>query len=347
MLKILAKSDLARHDIAPDIVNEYQMAARYSFKTWWQRAMTSNGISMAHPTARQGYAIAGELDKREITGTVAPAKAERPDENPIAEQMRAAMERHLAESAALGQTQQERKMAEGLARRRARPGFLSRLRAVVDEAHAAHLTEQRKQRVMEINASHLRDATERRELHAAQQQTLQNLRRERLAEGDPQPAEAPRADMTTRQQIINTQILITLSSHLARPFGAQAVGRLHLAAISQGLAPGHPLAKDIDPTFLTDNGKLLADARVLAFGLTVPQARQETQQLQTMAETAPHAAQEQAKRVQALLREGFSSEAGKLFNRNLPPIKDAIGTAIDAIADRPLPPTAQVIVLRA
>ncbi len=347
VLKFLAKPDLAQRDISPDIVKEYQAAARYSLKTWWQRAMTSNGVSLADPTARQGFAIASELDKREVASIVVPANTERQGDNNVADQMRAATERHLVESAALSKTQQDRKVAEGRARRLARPGLLSRLRAIVDEAHASRLTEERTQRIYDINASHLRDAAERRELHAAQLATLQGLRRDRMAEDAALIMEAPPRDMTTRQQLINTQILVTLSSHLARPFGAQAIGRLHLAAISQGLEPGHPLAKDIDPTFMTGDGKLQADARVLAFGLTIAQAKQETHHLQTIAETAPHAAQEQAKRVQSLLREGFSSEAGKLFNRNLSPIQQAIGTTIDAIADRPLPPTAQVIILRA
>lgn len=347
MLKFLAKPDLTQRDIAPDIVKEYQTAARYGLKTWWQRAMTSNGVSLAEPTARQGFAIAGELDKREVAGVVVPASTERQGDNNLADLMRAAAERHLVESADLDKMQQDRKMAEGRARRRARPGLLSRLRAIVDEAHASRLSEERTQRIYDINASHLRDAAERRALHKAQQATLQGLRRDRMAEDAALNSEATPRDMTTRQQLINTQVLVTLSSHIARPFGAQAIGRLHLAAISQGLEPGHPLAKDIDPTFMTGDGKLQADARVLAFGLTVAQAKRETQQLQTIAETAPHAAQEQAKRVQSLLREGFSSEAGKLFNRNLPPIQQAIGTTIDTIADRPSPPTAQVIILRA
>lgn len=346
VLKFLAKPDLAQRDIAADIIKEYQAAARYSLKTWWQRAMTSNGISLADPTARQGFAIAQELDKRETAGTVMQTAAEAQSGN-TTETMREAADRHLAESAALSKTQQERKVKEAEARRRARPGILSRLRGLVDEAHAARLAKQRAQRVQDMNAGYLRDAAERRELHAVQQATLQGLRRDRLAGDNPAVSEPPPKDIATRQQFINTQILVTLSSHLARPFTPPAIGQLHLAAISQGLAPGHPLARDIDPTFLTGNGKLQADARVLAFGLTVAQARHETQQLLAVAETAPHTAQEQARRVQSLLREGFSSEAGKLFNRNLPPIQQAIGATIDAIADRPLPPTAQVIVLRA
>lgn len=346
MLKITAKTDLTQRDIAPDIVQEYQAAARYSFKTWWQRAMTSNGLPLSHGIARQGFAIAQELDKRETAGAVAQPVAEA-QSGSAADPMRTAAERHLAESAALSKTQQERKTKEAEARRAARPGILSRMRGLVDEAHAQSLAEQRAQRARDINAAYLRDATERSALHAAQQATLQGLRRERLAEDNYAVTEPPPKDIATRQQLINTQILVTLSSHLARPFTSPAIGQLHLAAISQGLAPGHPLARDIDPTFMTSNGKLQADARVLAFGLTVAQARQETQQLQTMTETAPHTAQEQARRVQSLLREGFSSEAGKLFNRNLPPIQQAIGATIDAIADRPLPPTAQVIVLRA
>lgn len=345
MRELFSKVDIGPGDLGPAVVALYRDAANHSFKTLWQRALLVSGVPREAGASKPGTVIA-ELLTRQEGGQLA-ANAAAPDTGAkLMAAMRDTARQHLTETRALNADLRRRRLADAATKRQQQPGFWSQAYALVSRDHALRLTKHTAQLSLACDEKERERQTERTALLTRHRQELQTIRQQRMAAQTLPMAPAPK-DMMTRQELVNTRVLTAITAQKMRPFSGQTVGALYFAALTQGLNPQDKLLGGFDPAKAfapgSEAAKVRADARVLSFGVTVEQAIHETLLLQDAAQRAPDYARGKAQQVQAVLQNGFASEAGKIFKPNMDHIRVAIGDKIDALAALPQPPSGQVI----
>lgn len=365
MRDFFSRSDLTPDNMGEAIVDAYRNAARQSLTTLWQRTLSLNGVPGDHWTARQGSVIARTLDEREGTprpflvdssGQAAPQAVAGIGDESVADRaartrtLLATEQRHRREKTKLLESQDERARAEAKQDAARRPGLLKIAASLISKTLDEGLLEQQRAFLAEFAARRKRDAEEVRVLLKQQLEERQRLlppNSGRMA----RPATKPEIDRVTRQELLNTHILAQASKLILRerPLPGAQTGMLAFAALTQSLPDNDPLLRNAAlPTAdwaRDDNpiGKLRADTRVLAFGLSVEAALDETARLERQFPINPGAVQQQALRVERLLQTGFASAPARIFNPNIDAIKTAIGPRVAALVELPQPPSSQVI----
>lgn len=363
MRDFFVKPDLSPQQMGEAVVAVYRKATQQSLTTLWQRTLSLNGVPGDHWTVREGNLIARALDKHgrplqaDAAMPVSPVATPMPggesmtDSASRARKLLETEQRHRREKQKLARTQQERHLIEARQDKKRHPGLLKIVAGALSRRVDADLLAQQKAAMAEFAARRKRDGDEIQTLLRQQEEERQGLL-SRRATITTHAAGAPGTiDLVTRQELVNTHILAQATQRVlkARPLPSEQVGLLCLAALTQSLSPSDPLlrrvslptdtwAKDDDPI-----GKIRADIRVMAFGLSADSALDETARLERQFTIAPTAVQQQALRVERLLQVGFASSAAQIFNPNLAAIKAAIAPRITALAIQPQPPSGQVI----
>ncbi|MBP7252574.1 MAG: hypothetical protein KBA75_03705 [Alphaproteobacteria bacterium] len=366
MRDFFSKSYLTPQALGEGVVAAYQSAAKQSLTTLWQRTISLNGVPGDHWTAQQGGVIARTLDKNEGTplpvlldqsGQATPQTVSGIGGEPMADrvartrQLLEAEQRHRRDKARLQEAQRERTLLEAKHDEARRPGLLKLAASIISKTFDEGLIAQQRAIMAEYAARRKRDSDELQALLKKQQDERQQL----LPKNNPvmaRPAGKPDAiDLVTRQELVNTHILAQATKLILKekPLPGIQTGLLSFAALTQSLQQGNPqlglLSAQTADWVKDDNsiGKIRADARVMAFGLSVDSALEETTRLERQFTISPDAVQQQALRVERLLQLGFASSSAQIFNPNLAAIKAAIGPRVTALVMQPQPPSGQII----